>query len=339
MTVCPVIPLDLPPLVATGSSFASVAMQQWVGQTDVLYGLDINWQVTSSIIGLNDFVQNQVDFAASDLTYSSGQAAELPDQPYQYLPDVASGLGFMFNLTGDDGQRITDLNLDAQVIDQIFLGEITAWDSPAIVALNPQLAGDLPGTTIIPVYRTDASGDNYLLSEYLLDQDGTDFTAAQNAFQSGSPGQPTANWPVPSPSVDVGTPPFSTSYPGWADNRMVEQNVPDGAATDVSSLNSQGAITYVEPVYAEEHAFPLASLLNARGDDVQPVAENVATALEAATLNPDLSQNLADVFTDDQPTAYPLSAYSYLVTPCSPSLASAQGAACDGTGGLPPSPL
>jgi hypothetical protein len=85
-----------------------------------------------------------------------------------------------------------------------------------------------------------------------------------------------------------------------------------------------------------EKALSVASLVNASGDAVQPASVNVATALEAATLNPDLTQNLTEVVTDPQPSAYPLSAYSYLVTPCSPSLALAQRAACDGTGTTSP---
>ena len=52
--------------------------------------------------------------------------------------------------------------------------------------------------------------------------------------------------------------------------------------------------------------------------------------MASATLNSDLTQNLAAVYTNPQPDAYPLSAYSYLVAPCSPSLAAAQGTSCDG---------
>ena len=91
----------------------------------------------------------------------------------------------MYNLNGNDGQRINSLHLNASVIDKIFLGEITTWNDPAIAQINPQLSGDLPNTKIVPVFRTDASGENYLLSDYLLHQDGPNFTAAQHAFQAG----------------------------------------------------------------------------------------------------------------------------------------------------------
>jgi len=315
-----------PNMQATGSSFASVAIQQWVGQASTLYGLNINWQVSSSVIGLNNFAQNQVDFAASDIPYSSQQSTYYPTIPYEYMPDVAGGLSFMYNLTGVDGQEITSLVLDARVAEEIFLGEITNWNDPAIAQLNPQLAGDLPNQKIIPVFRSDASGENYLLSDYFLHMDASDggnFAATQNIFESGLAGSPTAIWPVPASGVNP--PP---QYPGWLNANLIGENGSDNAANYVSALSSQGAITYVETAYAKEHNLPVASLLNASNNAVQPTSVNVATALEAAILHSDLTQDLTNVYTNPLTNAYPLSAYSYFVTPCSPSLAAAQGSAC-----------
>ena len=194
---------------------------------------------------------------------------------------------------------------------------------PAIAQLNPQLVGDLPNTKIVPVYRTDASGENYLLSDYLLHQDGGNFTTAQNAFQilrepRLRPAQRRVAHPDPRGVLQP------VDLPGLGGGNPVGQNGSDNAANYVSSLSSQGAITYVETAYAKEHNFPVASLMNASGNAVQPTSLNVATALEAAILHSDLTQNLTNVYTNPLANAYPLSAYSYLVTPCSPSLATAQ---------------
>ncbi len=329
-----------PEMQSTGSSFAALAIQEWQSQTATLYGLNINFQPSSSVVGLNDFAQNQVDFAASDIPYSSQQALYTPNQPYEYMPDVAGGLAFMFNLYGNDGNRITDLNLNAQAIDAIFLGEITKWNDPMIANLNPQLQGDLPDKTIIPVYRIDASGENYLLSDYLLHEDGANFTAAQNAFQSFDPGQPTAVWPAPQPGTSYN----QTTYPGWAAGNPDGQSGSENAADYVaqvssggSSTSTVGAITYVETAYAITHNnFPVASVINASGHATQPSSVNVATALEAAILHPDLTQNLSGVYVNTLPNTYPVSAYSYLVTPCAPNLAAAQGSSCTGPGSSSP---
>lgn len=321
-----------PSMQSTGSSFASVAIQQWVGQSATLYGLNINWQVSSSVVGLNNYGQNQIDFAASDIPYSAQQSTYYPNQPYQYMPDVAGGLAFMYNLIGNNGQPIRDLRLNAALVGQIFLGQLIYWDSPSIVALNPNEQGNLPHQNIIPVYRSDASGENYLLSDYLLHLDGPVITAAQNAFQSGNPGQPNASWPVPGANANYD----QGLYKGWAKNLPVGQNGSDGAANYVSALSSVGSITYVETAYAKEHAAPVASLQNASGAFAQPTSVNVATALVKAQLHADLTQDLTGVYVNPESNSYPLSAYSYFVSPCSPSLAAAQGSQCVGPGASSP---
>jgi phosphate transport system substrate-binding protein len=300
---------------AQGSSFAALAIEQWVGQASSLYGFNINFQVSSSVLGLNAFAQGQDDFVASDIPYSSGQASSSPSQPYQYLPDVAGALAFMYNLKGVDGQQIKNLILNAPALDDIFTGKITFWDDPAIKSANPQLAGDLPHTTIVPVYREDASGENYLLSDYLLHQDGTAFQAYQQATSAATVGQPSASWPVPS----------TLPLAGYPNNSSLQgQNGSDGVANYVSALSSEGSIGYLETAYAISHNFPVASLVNASGKPVQPTSVNDATALESAILFADLTQNLTNVYDSKLPNAYPVSAYSYFVTPCSPSLAAAQ---------------
>jgi phosphate transport system substrate-binding protein len=321
-----------PSLESTGSSFAGVAIQEWVGQAATLYGLNINWQVSSSVIGLDNFAQNEIDFGASDIPYSSGQASSTPNQPYQYMPDVAGALAFMYNLDGaETGTKITNLVLDPQVIDDIFSGAITTWNAAPIAQLNPQLAGNLPDTKILAVYRVDASGENYLLSDYLLHMDTSNFEAFQTAMGLGSGvGEPSASWPTIVPGTD---PP---GYPGWNNNDMVGQNGSDNAANYVAASASNGAIAYVETAYADEHGDPVASLINQSGNAVQPTSVNDATALEKAVLYSDLTQNLTGVYTNPLPNAYPLSSYSYLVTPCSPSLAAKQRTKCSGPGGTSP---
>ena len=317
-----------PQLQSTGSSFAGVAIDQWVGQATSLYGFNINFEVSSSVFGLNSFAQGQEDFAASDIPYSSGQADSTPSQPYQYLPDVAGALAFMYNLQGSNGQQIRNLVLNAQTLDGIFTGKITYWDDPSIKNLNPpNVALNLPHTVIVPVYREDASGENYLLSDYLLHQDGSTFQAYQHAVADSQAGQPSATWPL----SQTGPP---SGYPNYTS--LTGQNGSDGVANYVSALSSEGSIGYLETAYAIQHNFPVASLVNASGNAVQPTSVNDATALEKAILFADLTQNLANVYSNPLPNAYPVSAYSYLVAPCNPSLAAAQKFNCAGPQGTSP---
>ncbi len=179
-----------------------------------------------------------------------------------------------------------------------------------------------------PVYRTDASGENYLLTDYLLHQDGPDILAAQHAFLTEFPGQPNATWPTPQQGAN------ESNYPGFAAGFPQGEQGSDAAADYVASATSNGSITYVETAYAISHHFPVANLQNASGASVQPTSLNVATAMEAAVLHADLTQDLTNVYTNPLPNAYPLSAYSYLVTPCNPSAGSCAGGS--GTSPLAP---
>ena len=231
----------------------------------------------------------------------------------------------MYNLTGNNGQQIRNLVINYKTLEDIFSGRIINWDDPEIQAINPPaVAANLPNQRILPIYRSDASGENYLFSDYLLHMDPTGFEAYQRAMQFPV-GSPSAQWPtLPS---QVTAPP---GYPGWADGDLQGENGSDAAADFVSASSSDGAITYVETAYAKEHDMPVASVVNASNNAVQPTSENDAVALEKAVLNPDLTQNLANVYTNPLPAAYPISAYSYFVTPCSPSLAAVQNTTCAG---------
>src|SRR5260221_1557418 len=47
----------------------------------------------------------------------------------------------------------------------MYEGTIRAWNDPAIAALNPGAA--LPGTRVVPVHRSDSSGDRFLFTSSL----------------------------------------------------------------------------------------------------------------------------------------------------------------------------
>ena len=78
-----------------GSSYAAVAIDQWRAEILAVDGDNVNYNTTSSVIGLNEFAINQLDFGASEIGYSTGQAASTPTERYQYLPDVAGATCLM----------------------------------------------------------------------------------------------------------------------------------------------------------------------------------------------------------------------------------------------------
>jgi len=206
----------------------------------------------------------------------------------------------MYNLTNRAGQRTTSLHLDSSVMAQIFTGTITKWDNPAIAALNPSAL--LPSSPIVVVFRTDASGENFLFSDYLNQVQPAIWHAFTRTL--GFPQAAQAIWPVPQEQGGTG---------GYNFSSWVGQSGSDNASNYVAS--SPGTITYVETAYAILHKAPCASVENASGHWVEPSEYNDAVALERAQLLPDLEQKLGGVYRNPLPSAYPISAYSYLITP------------------------
>jgi phosphate transport system substrate-binding protein len=318
---------SLPQLTSTGSSFAGVAISQWEGQFNELYGGNVNFTVSSSVVGLNNFCQQTVDMGASDISYSTLQSncvtsptSGFTTVPYptQYMPDVAGGLAFEYNLNAQNGQKVTNLVLNASALAGIFSGSIKNWNDQTIQSLNPNIP--LPNQPITAYFRNDPSGENYLLSDYFLHTDPGPITSFQQAAQIPNPGQPSATWA----SFPAGTPPqYST---------LVPVNGSDAASQ--GPLHTQGGISYVETAYAKNVGLPVASMLNQAGNPVLPSSYNVAVALTNAILYSDLTQNLGGVYTNPAADAYPISAYSYLVAQCVPSQAAAQNFSCDGSGGV-----
>jgi len=303
-----------PEITGAGSSYAAVAIDQWAAEISSIDGDNINYSDSSSVIGLNEFAQEQVNFGASEIGYSTGQANYTPPAgyPYQYLPDVAGATCMMYNLQNPiTGQPFSSLELTTQMILGIFTGTITTWGQLASGGLNPELQGD--HNPIVVAWRTDASGENYILSDYLNTLDPTAW--AQYTRTLNFPDGPQALWPFPQ---------GSGSHPGYNFSNWDGQDGSNNASDYVYA--NPGSITYVETAYALEHHVPCAAVQNLPGDAfVQPSALADAEALLEAQLEPDLEQRLTNVFTDTNPKAYPISAYSYIITP-EGQMNSAQGA-------------
>ena len=86
------------------------------------------------------------------------------------MPDVAGGLAFEYNLTAQNGQQITNLILNASTLEGIFTGSINNWDNSADRRAQPRASG-CPMQPIDAYYRSDPSGENYLLGDYFLHTD------------------------------------------------------------------------------------------------------------------------------------------------------------------------
>ena len=275
----------MPQLNATGSSYASVAMSEWEGLFNEQDGGNVNFTVSSSIVGLNDFCNRTVSFALSDLSYAAGLSDCSPSQvpyPYQYIPDVGGSLAFEYNLQGPNGKRITDLVLNAPTLLGIFTGSINNWDNAAIQALNP--GTPMPDEAITAFYRTRPFRGELPPVVLLL------------VISTRAPSPPSSRWRMSPPRRarrrrrGLTSP---TAIPPNLDS-LIGVNGGRGLAGTVAARR----ILDVETAYSKNVRLPWPLLVNEAGDAVQPTAENGIEALQGATLNADLSENLTGVFDD-----------------------------------------
>ena len=281
-------------LSGAGSTWEMAAINGW--DADVSQsGMDVTYSGVGSAGGLADFAQGVVDFAASDIPYGTvdgGSSNPVPARGYAAVPDLGAGVGLMYNLISG-GRRVTNLRLSGAVIAGIFTNQITMWNDPRIAADNPGLT--LPATPVIPVVRTDSSGEDLAFTQWMSATQDSSWTAYCQAVGL-SPCTPTAAYPV---------------QPGTA---MVGQAGDAGVATYVSQAQD-GAIGLVAYSYIEALGFPVAQVLNAAGYYTAPAPDNVGLSLLSAQLNSDGSADLSQVYTNPDPRAYELSYYSDLIVP------------------------
>ena len=284
------------PISGSGSTWSSNALDQWRRNVASLYGITVNYSPNGSTSGRNDFRSNQVDFAVSEIPYGLNDGGVLdpaPTKAFGYMPIVAGGTSFMYNLKVA-GKRVTNLRLSGETIVKIFTQQITNWSDPAIKADNPQLP--LPARPIVPVVYSNGSGTTAQFTAWMADQ----YPAMWDAYchRVGRNVTPCG---------------FTSFYPH--DNNMVAKAQSQGVAGFVAQDASEGAITFVEYSYARNAGFPVAKVLNKANYYVEPTAGSVAVALLNAQINPDLTQKLHNVYVGTDPPNYPLSSYSYMILP------------------------
>ena len=174
------------------------------------------------------------------------------------------------------------LKLTGPVIAQIFMGNITSWNDPAIINLNPGTS--LPDQKIVVAHRSDGSGTTYAFTDYL--------SKVSPDWKTKVGQGKTVPWPV-------GT--------GGSGNA--------GVASIVKS--TPYAIGYVELAYVFQNKMTYAFVQNADGNSfVEPTLDTVAANAAAASVNlPAADGDWSKVSIVNQPgsNAYPISTLTYVM--------------------------
>ncbi len=236
--------------------------------------------VVPSSAGIALFTGGSANFAASDALLDAtqtnlalGQCGGAQAGGVVTIPAAIGAAALFFNVPGVH----TGLKVSPAVVASIFLGQVTTWSDPAIQRLNPGVA--LPPLAIRPIHRVDGSGTTSIFTQYLA--------AVSSAWRSRVGAGSTVPWPT------------GVGATGSAGVAAAVQQTP-------------GGIGYADLAYAVLTTLPYASVRNARGAFIDPSSDaaTAAAASFAASMPSDLRQIIVN---STDPTAYPISGYSYLI--------------------------
>lgn len=183
-------------LTGSGASSFQVAMEEWQFEFGDQTDASVDYNAVGSGQGRSEFLSGAVDFAGSDAVMDDDEYEQSTERCGAdgafHLPAAILPIGVAVNLEGVD-----TVNLDADTLADIFSGEITSWDDPAIAEHNED--ADLPDTPITVIHRSDDSGTTENFTEY-LEQASTTWGY-----------EPTASGPVRSPQSRQTAPPASST--------------------------------------------------------------------------------------------------------------------------------
>ena len=228
-------------VTGAGSSFVYPVLSKWSQDYSKSSSNRINYQSIGSGGGIAQIKAATVDFGASDAPLS---ADDLKAGGLGQFPSVIGGIVPVMNI---EGVAPGQLKLDGETLAKIFLGEITVWNDPAIVALNQGMK--LPDSKITVVHRSDGSGTSYNFTNYL--------SKVSDGWKSKIGFGTTVPWPV---------------GVGGKGN--------EGVSAYVKQIKN--SIGYVEYAYALQNKMTHAQLKNAAGTFIQPNAKAFQAAADTA---------------------------------------------------------
>ncbi|MGB5829805.1 MAG: phosphate ABC transporter substrate-binding protein PstS [Pseudomonas mandelii] len=228
-------------VTGAGSSFVYPVLSKWSQDYSKSSSNRINYQSIGSGGGIAQIKAATVDFGASDAPLS---ADDLKAGGLGQFPSVIGGIVPVMNI---EGVAPGQFKLDGETLAKIFLGEITVWNDPAIVALNQGMK--LPDSKITVVHRSDGSGTSYNFTNYL--------SKVSDGWKSKIGFGTTVPWPV---------------GVGGKGN--------EGVSAYVKQIKN--SIGYVEYAYALQNKMTHAQLKNAAGKFIQPNAKAFQAAADTA---------------------------------------------------------
>lgn len=148
-------------LLETGSSLLYPLFNAWVPTYHNVHSdVRITTQSTGSGTGMSQSIAGIAQIGASDAFLSPAIMKMHPDM--LNIPLTISSQMINYNLPGLNQRHI---KLSGPVLAGIYDGSIRNWNDHAIAEINPGVK--LPNHPIIPIHRSDGSGDTFIFTQYL----------------------------------------------------------------------------------------------------------------------------------------------------------------------------
>lgn len=261
-------------LNGAGATFPNPIYQKWFSEYHKAHpDIQFNYQSIGSGGGIRQLLAGTVDFGASDGPMSDEQLSQSKTK-ILHIPTVLGAVVPAYNVPGVSG----DIKFTPAALAGIFLGKITTWNDPIIAKANPGV--NFPAQAIVVVHRSDGSGTTFIF---------TDFLSKVSPEWGTGPGKGTSvKWPVGL---------------GGKGN--------EGVAGMVRQV--QGAIGYIELIYAEQNKIPYGSVQNAAGTFVKASLDSTTSAAGSVkTMPADFRVSITNAPGKD---AYPIASFTWLLVP------------------------
>lgn len=255
-------------LTAAGATFPMPYYNMVFKEYGDTYGTTLTYGGIGSGGGIRSLTDKVVDFGATDAYLDDTKLAEMPAEVI-HIPTCMGAVVIAYNLPGVDG-----LKLSNELLEKIFLGEITKWDDPLLAKNNPGLK--LPDESITVVYRSDGSGTTNIFSNYMckISEKWNDKVGEGKSL----------NWPV-----GIG----AKGNPG--------------VAGTISA--TEGTIGYVGSEYSFSMKIQTAQIENKAGKYIEPTLASISAAAKG-----DIPDDTRIMLTNsDDPDSYPISGFTWII--------------------------
>jgi phosphate transport system substrate-binding protein len=256
-----------------GATFPYPIYSKWADTYKKDTGIGLNYQSIGSGGGIKQIEARTVTFGASDAPLKPDV---LEKNGLVQWPMVMGGIVPVVNV---EGVKPGQLAIDGPTLAKVFLGQITKWNDPALVKLNPH--AKLPDAAIAVVHRSDGSGTTFNYTNYLVK------ASPEWASKVGS--AVSVEWPV---------------------GLGAKGN--EGVANTVGI--TKNSIGYVEYAYAMENKMTYLDMVNKDGKRVAPKTESFQSA--AANADWAHAPGFYQILTE-QPGAksWPITASTFILMP------------------------